>query len=152
METRYSYTGVSQALALRGYLIGDWPAGLRLTRTSAGIGSMFSKTRGAFTMRSHPAAAHPHLPGMLHVHRLQSAWEACRTTGLTTTLTFALQGLAHMAFQKEAQEALRPTLQQTCAVLAGRDADAEAGLQQPALVGLAGQVPGDARLLSLTTL
>ena len=36
-----------------------------------------------------------------------------------------------------------------CAVLAGRDADAEAGLQQPALIGLAGQVPGDARLLCL---
>ena len=36
-----------------------------------------------------------------------------------------------------------------CAVLAGRDADAEAGLQQPALAGLAGQVPGDARLLCL---
>ncbi len=36
-----------------------------------------------------------------------------------------------------------------CALLAGRDADAEAGLQQPALGGLAGQVAGDARLLCL---
>ena len=38
------------------YLIGDWPVGLRLTRNSAGMGSMFSTTRGAFTTRSQPAA------------------------------------------------------------------------------------------------
>ena len=38
--------------------MGVWPEGLRLIRNSAGMGSMFSTTRGAFTTRSHPEAAH----------------------------------------------------------------------------------------------
>ena len=37
--------------------MGVWPEGLRLIRNSAGMGSMFSTTRGAFTTRSHPGAS-----------------------------------------------------------------------------------------------
>ena len=88
--------GVKQALGLRDYLIGDWPAGLRLTRTSAGIGSMFSKTRGAFTMRFHPAAAHSRFPSMLHVHRVHFATIECSSKGLTKTVSCCNAGLGSL--------------------------------------------------------
>ena len=38
--------------------MGVCPEGLRLIRKSAGMGSMFSTTRGAFTTRSQPEAVH----------------------------------------------------------------------------------------------
>ncbi len=38
--------------------MGVCPEGLRLIRNSAGMGSMFSTTRGAFTTRSQPGVVH----------------------------------------------------------------------------------------------